>query len=94
MNYYDNLIILKLKTVTCEINDDILSWFIILERINKNLITVFEKKIQNDNKRLLHTKYCLISVLYICICFNLFPHVNLLLSTNGFGFFYIVCDVI
>lgn len=44
MNYYDNLIILKLKTVTCEINDDILSWFIILERINKNLITVFEKK--------------------------------------------------
>lgn len=44
MNYYDNLIILKLKTVTCEINDDILSWIIILERINKNIITVFEKK--------------------------------------------------
>lgn len=44
MNYYDNLIILKLKTVTCGIHDDILSWFIILERINKNIITVFEKK--------------------------------------------------
>lgn len=43
MNYYDNLIILKLKTVTCEINDDILSWIIILERINKNITTVFEK---------------------------------------------------
>lgn len=45
MNYYDNLIILKLKIVICEINDDILSWFIILERINKNIIIVFEKKV-------------------------------------------------
>lgn len=44
MNYYDNLIILKLKIVICKINDDILIWFIILERINKNIIIVFEKK--------------------------------------------------
>lgn len=46
MNYYDNLIILKLKIVICEINDDILSWFIILERWNKNIIIVFEKNLK------------------------------------------------
>lgn len=38
------MIILKLKIVICKINDDILIWFIILERINKNIIIVFEKK--------------------------------------------------